>query len=128
MAAPFTINSLVLVEATFNCVTLAKQMLQYAQPDAGPVQFVIGFKNLMKDGQPPKILDGKADRERLSYPRVQGPKGDCFFSVVAPSDQSSERVAFRLVSEVYHFFNLVDDVIPYSAILDRNRVVDPSQI
>ena len=127
LEGPWTINSLVLVEATHNCVTLSKQLLTYARPEPNLVQFVIGFQNLSRDGKAPYLLDGKADRQRLMRPRVQGSKGDCFFTIVAPKEESAERVAFRLVAEIYHSFNLVDDAIPYTAIVDGEQVVDPSQ-
>jgi hypothetical protein len=127
LAGPWTINPLVLVESTHNCVTLAKQLLAYAEAEPTLVQFVIGFSNLSRDGKAPYLLDGKADRQRLGRPKVQGPRGDCFFSIIAPKEQSAERVAFRLVAEIYHMFNLVDDVIPYTAIVDGERAIDITQ-
>jgi hypothetical protein len=128
LESPWQINSLVLIEATYCSVVLAKQLLQQGKPKPNMIQYVIGYKNLLWNGRGPKLLDGKADQQLQLRQRVPTDVGDCFFSVVADDEEPEARTAFRLVAEIYHLFHLVDDRIPYSKVDDSRRIIDIAQI
>lgn len=124
---PWRINSLVLIESTRNCVNLAIELSKFGSPLPQSIQFVIGFKNLLWHNKGPLLLDGKADVNMPFRQQVPTETGECFFSITAKLDESPERIAFRLVAEIYHLFNLTDDRIPYTKWDGKERSIDIAQ-
>jgi hypothetical protein len=120
------INSLVLIEATYQCVKLVKEIFALAVPPAIEAQFLMGYRNLLWNGKGPKLLKGKADRNMLMRQQIPSDKGDHLSSVISSASETTERTTFRLVSEVYHLFGLMDEDVPYSAVTDEGRVINPA--
>ena len=127
MATPNRINSLVLIEATYGVVRLTRDILKTSRHSGTPIQFSIGLRNMMWNGQGPQLLEGKADRNMHFASRVQSEVDNGVFSVFASGDQSPERIAFMLVAEIYRRFGVPDERVPYSEIVDGERRIVPAQ-
>lgn len=124
--SPYRINSIVIAEATFESISLAKKIFEFAVPPISEIQYFIGYRNLLQDGQGPLLLNGKADANMHQRPLVGSKVGEHLASLTASSSESAERVSLRLVAEIYHLFGLMDDLIPYSVSTSEGRVIDPA--
>lgn len=121
------INSIVLTEATYECVLMTQKIFNLAVPPVTETQFFMGYRNMLWQGKGPRLLKGKADRNMFMREQLPSDKGEHIVSIVSPASESVGRTTFRLVSDVYHSFGVMDEFVPYSVLENEERVIDPAE-
>lgn len=124
---PLQINSLVLIEATFNFVSMARALFAEAHPSPESMVFVAGYKYLKNSFGGPSLLDGKADRNMYMRPRIPSEDDGNEARITVKREESVGRTAFRLIAGIYHRFNLTDNKVPYTLEGSGHREIDPTQ-
>jgi hypothetical protein len=125
------INPLVLIEATYLFVELSRLIFEKARPEPKTIQYALGLKNMTLDGRPcvltPGPLAGFAWEFGTDF--QQPPQPDISVSVIWNDPQIKlGRVAFLLVREVYRWFGIEDEAIPYKEREGDEFVLSPEQI
>lgn len=126
---PRQIHTLVLAESAMLFCTLAQAIYKEAVPHPRSVQYTIEFRNLTDDKKNPLL----APNEVQQYPWFGAgphvaPYGGERFVVQADPDEDPAIAAFRLVSEVYVWFGIEEDQIPYAVDRNGQRMIDVEKL
>jgi MinD-like ATPase involved in chromosome partitioning or flagellar assembly len=127
--ARLRVNTLALTESASGFCELAQKVYLDAVPHPRRVRFLIGFRNLAIDQKNPILKPtetGSAD-----WPGVQShvaEYGGEIFEFTANPDDDPSITAFKLVAEIYTWFGIDEDEIPYSVERNGQRVIDFSKL
>lgn len=126
---PLRINTLVLAESTVLFCELARKLYMQSMRQPRTVQYLIEFRNLTVNGKNPILLP--RELSALPWPGDephQAEYGGERFTMEADIETDPAVTAFQLISEVYSWFNIEHDQIPYSAEKDGVRRIDTERI
>jgi hypothetical protein len=126
------INPLVLSETCYSFCALTRHILQRAEPRPQAIDYTIILRNLNVAGRPAELIPfalGTFDWE-FAANIYRAAHADLERTI--RSDWPEDRVgliAYRLVREVYRWFGMNDDQIPYTVILESgDHAIDPTAI
>jgi hypothetical protein len=122
------INSIALVEVVYNYASLYKLVLEDLRERPDRIFFRVDLRNLhlggVKTYLPPYGADSSGFRDKY-----YAPDNDVMKVVeVDAKDFDAGKASFRLLRELYLWFGLEEDKIPYTKIEDGVQMVDPDQI
>ncbi len=125
---PLLINTLVLSESTLLFCELAKQIYSKAIPRARSIQLGLRFSNLVNDEMPPVLVPSEIDFWGSDGHSYEAESGEGRFSLTVDIDEDSAVAAWRLISQIYVWFGIEHDKIPYTirdggpARIDRQKI------
>lgn len=119
------INQLALLESIYLFVNLAFHVYKMANPLPENIEFKIILQNLNKVN--PHILKG-GPLDSFGSDHNAPENYSKFCLGVKYKDLDVDLTAYRLVSQVYEWFGLAHDQIPYVKEIDGVRKIDPEQI
>ena len=120
------INQLALVEMTYLFTLLAYRAYAGLLTKCSEFDLVLGLHHLARDGINCSLQGGKLGSGR---PKKIAPAADEEFKcTIRFYMDSPERAAFLLVAEVYAWFGLDADQVPYSIGAEGGRKIDPNSI
>jgi MinD-like ATPase involved in chromosome partitioning or flagellar assembly len=128
---PLFINTLALTESAYVFCDLARQFWQYAQPTPDRVQYMIGFHNLLRNNRKPILVPEEVSEYPLrSFERYEAPAEDAEFELERRVDswEAPPVAAFQLIAEIYVWFGIEIDRIPYTTQSDVGRVIDVARL
>jgi hypothetical protein len=98
-------------------------------PPPEEVIYTLEVRRLDAPGKPPTIRPEKTQQVPLyTSPRVPAPYGGESFAFNAPAEQSPERTAFLYLRDFYLWFNIPEDLIPYTKEEDGTRRVNTDEL
>ena len=110
--APLRLNPVPLLESTLLFAILAARLYELAPEPPEYVTYTLTLRRLCVDHKLPLLKPGPADRRIIAEPH-EAPDCDYEAAYVASRAEDAGRVAFLLVREVYAWFRLTFDRIPY---------------
>ena len=125
------INPLVLIESTYLFAELSRLILEKAHPVPKKIHFVIDLDNMILDEKPCVLAPGPIGSLGWQFGRDSRhpPQTRATFVVqVNGSPIHPGRVAFLMVREVYRWFGIEDESIPYTEREGDEVVISPQQI
>jgi hypothetical protein len=110
------INSLVLIEMTYMYFNFYHEVLQRLSPPVHQLRIDVQLRNLRSEGLVTSLTpDGlESIKHRIEQYRHRAPESN--FSTVLLSDQSpfdATKLAYQTIREIYFWFGLDDESIPY---------------
>ena len=131
-AGPIRINPLVLIESTFLFVELSRLIYQHVTPQPSSVVYRLELQNMTLEGKPSVLIPGPVGSFAWEFgtgTRSPAPTPNFIYTITwnEPSIKSGE-IAFQLVREVYRWFGLEDNNIPYKEQVDGQFAISPEQI
>ncbi len=125
---PLSVNTLVLTESTLLFCRLAQEIYSKSIPRARSAQYLLEFRNLDVGKVKPVLRPEEVDRI-LHYPGGnEAEAGGERFTITADPTEDPVITAFQLVSEVYVWFGIEQDRIPYTITRDGQRRIDSDKI
>ncbi|MEX2263778.1 MAG: hypothetical protein WD696_17620, partial [Bryobacteraceae bacterium] len=119
------INPLVLAESTCLFCELARKIYEGASPRSHLAQYMIEFRNLSVNKTNPVLTPVEVGS--LPWPSTRSYEAEYSgerFTVTADPGEDAAITAFQLVSEVYTWFGIEQDEIPYTIESHGRRVID----
>jgi hypothetical protein len=127
--ASLKINTLVLAESTFLFCELAKRVFLETMRHPRTVQYSIEFRNLTLNGKQPVLIPYEVDsRPWPGTERHEAEYGGERFTLEADVDTDADVTAFDLTSEIYSWFNIERDQIPYATVKNGVHRIDIDRI
>ena len=126
---PMKINTLVLAESTFLFCELAKKVFLEAMRAPRRVTFLIEFRNLKVNGKNPALIPSEVIG--LPWPGTEvheAEYGSERFTIEADMATDPDITAFELVSEIYSWFNVERENVPYATEKNGIRRIDVDRI
>jgi hypothetical protein len=93
------------------------------------IRYDIEFRNLVVNGQPPILIPYEVDG--LPWPGTETHEaeyGGGRFTLEADLETDADVTAFQLISEIYSWFNVAQDQIPYATEKNGIRRIDTDRI
>lgn len=129
--SPLRINPLALVESTYEFCELAAQIYGHASPRPGRLLFRVEVRNMTVNNVPAGLIPGPLNTFDWKF-GTNIHRAPAASKIVNLEWRDSElrpgEIAFKLVSELYVWFGLEEDRIPYSEPAGPIRVISPEEI
>jgi hypothetical protein len=122
------IHSMALIEICYNFAVLYKLVLADLQRPLAKVEFAAGLRRFHLGGVKTKLAAfGYGSFSQLFPDHVrEAPDNDATITTTFPvSDYVAGRVAFTVAREIYLWFGLDEDKIPYTSAANGDRYIDP---
>jgi hypothetical protein len=129
--SPLRINPLALVESlyTFSALTAGVYERSSARPDA--VDFTLEIRHMTVNNVPASITPGGLDSPEWKFDRNvrSAPHDTKAFKIIwNDSELRPGEISFKLARELYVWFGLHDNEVPYSEGAGSGRVISPEEI
>jgi hypothetical protein len=129
---PLRLNPLALCESTYAFADLTRIVFGNARSSPLAIDYIIALRNLTVQGQPAQLIPGPLGtmRSRFEIDVHHAPGPDMDWMVKwEKSEVQPGAVAYLIVREVYRWFSLNDEEIPYTSVgEDGETIVDPEVI
>ena len=131
---PLRLNSLALCETAYAFGRLSQVVYREARPAPQHLTFNVTFQGMRNGGRPAQMLPGptRPDSWLLPFPHEIHEAPDDGMEREVPwegGDLHPGVVAHRLVREVYRWFGMNDEDVPYTIVLEMGeRAIDPEAI
>ncbi|MCG3112053.1 MAG: ATP-binding protein [Candidatus Manganitrophus sp. SB1] len=123
------INPLVLAESTYLFAELNRQVSANAQPHPQSIEYRLELLNMTRDGMPCGLIPGPIGTFGWEFGTDIRNAPDSQVTITKRStDLDPGIVAFDLISELYGWFGLEQDKIPYTERKNGRLVISPDQI
>ena len=125
------INPLALVESTYLFAELSRRIFESGKPQPTVLQYRLALENLNPDGNPCLLTPGPLGSFSWQFgtETYPAPASQAVFSVKwADLPIRPGRLAFLLVREVYRWFGIEDNAIPYTEQEDDDFVISAEKI
>ena len=128
---PLRINQLVLIEATYLFVELSRRVYEHCEPRPTEIEYRLELRSMTVAGGPCALIPGPVGTFAWKYGTDirRAPAAGVSFTIrwrqpdIHPGD-----VAYLLVREVYGWFGIEYDQIPYTAQINGRTVISPEEI
>jgi len=130
-SGPLRINPLVLIESIYLFVELSRLVFQQANPQPKAVEYRLGLQKMTVQGKPCVLIPGPIGTFAWQFGTdIRKAPAPYFIFTLNWSDPTIKpgRVAFRLVSEVYRWFGVEDNCIPYNVQEDGQFAISAEEI
>jgi hypothetical protein len=117
--APYAINPISLIESVLLFCMLAKQLYDHCHAQNVPRRIALHLSHMCVDNQPPLLWPGIPGIVRFRGDAKVAPSCDVEVHIESLGTEEPEVTAYRLVAELYAWFGLEREAIPY---IDRARV------
>lgn len=126
---PLRINPLVLTESSYLFVELAKKVFEHAQPKPKEITYTLQLRNMSVNGTPCGLIPGRLETFDWKFGTNIYSAPDSSITITGKdSDPQPGVVSFKLVAELYTWFGLEYDKIPYIEKIDDHFVISPDLI
>ena len=125
------INQMVLIESTYLFADLSRLVVEHEQPRTGGIDYRLELRNMTVGERPCSLMPGPLDHVRwiIGNDVQYAPDSSRVFCVKArEADLDPGNVSFLLVSQVYQWFGIEHDQIPYTERVGGRLVVSPARI
>jgi hypothetical protein len=123
------INPLVLIESTYLFAELARKVFEHAQPHPEEIKYRLQLQNMTVNSEPCVLIPGPLGAFQWEFGTNIHTAPDSSVTITGQdSDPHPGAVAFKLVAELYTWFGLEHDQIPYTEGLNDQLVISPDQI
>ena len=124
------VNPLALCEPVFLFARLSKLVLQDSIKKPEHIEYTARPERLTRNGQPARLSEGPLGPFFKSEPGHPAPASDVQRVVVWDRQELDEGAeAYEVVKEIYNWFGISDDGIPYTTVNHRGEtVIDPSAL
>ncbi len=124
------LNPLALAEPIYLFAELSRLIYEESTQKPQHVEYRVHFERLVQDGRPASLGEGPLGP--FFFGNGNHPAPDSKMDRTVPwerGDIESGAVAYELVQEVYHWFGISDDGIPYTAKQANGaRIIDPEAL
>jgi len=121
------INPLVLIEATYLFGELSRRIFSKSIPGTKEVVYKLELRHMTVNSQPCYLVPGPLGSHSFVVPKA--PASYAIFSINwTGSDIKSGEVAYNVVREVYRWFGMNDDEIPYTDRVDNRTIISADKI
>jgi hypothetical protein len=127
LETPLSVNPLVLAESALLFCKLAQEIYSRSIPRTRSAQYLIEFRNL-DVGRVKPVLRPEELGEWFFSGGKEGETGGDRLTITADPTQDPDITAFQLISEVYVWFGIEKDRIPYTTTRDGERRIDSDKI
>jgi len=125
---PLMINSLILAESALLFCELGKQVYSEAIPHPRTIQYGLRINNLIHDSMHPILVPEEVGVEWPEERSYKAEEGAGSFSVTVDFEEEPAVAAWRLVAELYVWFGIEHDKIPYTIRGDGPPKIDKKKI
>lgn len=128
---PLRINPLALIESTYLFADLSRHVFEQASPNPQEIEYRLGLINMTIGDTPCLLIPGPIDSFDWTFGGNIQRAPDSHKTFTVTEDYNSLEpgdVAFDLVAELYAWFGIEQDQIPYIGKKDRRFVVSPDLI
>jgi hypothetical protein len=124
------VNPLALCEPIYLFAKLSGLIYQDSMRKPERIEYGFLFERLNQNAEPARLSEGPLGPFFRSEPGHQAPASDIWRQIVWDRPDLDEgAVAYEIVREVYHWFGISDDGIPYTSVNERGQtVVDPNAL
>lgn len=124
------LNPLALAEPVYLFAELSRLMYEESTQKPERVEYRMRFERLIQDGKRASLGEGPLQPFFFGDPSQHyAPDSDMERSIMwEQGDIDSGAVAYELVQEVYHWFGISDDGIPYTKQANGVTVIDPEAL
>lgn len=125
------INPLALIESTYLFAELSRLVFERAQPHPKAIQYALGLEGMTFNGKPCVLIPGPIGGFAWEFGTDvhQPPQPRASVSLMWNNSPIKPGcVAFLLVREVYRWFGIEDEAIPYKEREGDEFVISPEQI
>jgi hypothetical protein len=123
---PLRINQLVLMEATYLFIELARQVIRYCDPEPARVTISLGFRNMTVGDTPCGLIPGPIGSASWQFGNDihRAPAPDNTWSGTwETKDLEPSVVGMDMVKRVYAWFGIEENRIPYTEEVGGQRVI-----
>lgn len=126
---PLRINPLVLTESLYLFVELVKKVFEHAQPKPKEITYTLQLRNMSVNGTPCGLIPGPLETLDWKFGTNVYSAPDSRITITGKdSDPQPGVVSFKLVAELYNWFGLENDKIPYVEKINDHFVISPDLI
>ncbi len=126
---PLRINPLVLSESTYLFAELSRQVFDRAQPNPREIEYRLELLNMTQDGAPCGLIPAALGTFAWEFGTDIRHAPDSHVTITGrATDLNPGAVAFDLIAELYAWFGIEQDQIPYTERLNGGLVISPDLI
>lgn len=126
---PLRINQLVLIEATYLFAELSRRVCEHSQPRPTEIEYRLELRSMTVAGTPCGLIPGPLGTFAWESDIRRAPAVGASFPLRwRQPDIHPGVVAYLLVREVYGWFGIEYDQIPYTEQIDGRTVISPEEI
>lgn len=123
------INPIALAEVVYNFVVFSQKVLQFAEPLPASVRFYLQLQNMRDDAGLATLRPDRVGPGTLPMSQAYVAPGPDFATETEyPLNQVAASVAFTLIKELYLWFGIPVDNIPYAdvdaGVIDKKTILD----
>jgi hypothetical protein len=126
------LNTLALIEFSFNFCLLCAGLIKYLEPEPSQVDLNLEIRNAFLGESKLSLIPRPVSRFGFGYDdRYPAPEPSMKRRVRVPTEQIKARpdvAAFSLVREIFIWFGITPDTIPYASVEDGVRFIDRDKI
>lgn len=130
-SGPLRINPLVMIESTYAFAVLSKHVFDGAQPRPLAIEYRLELRNMTRNNTPCGLIPGPLGTFAMEFGTdiYRASDADAAFTVDwEDTEINPQAVAFLLISQVYQWFGLEHDLIPYTEQIDNHLVISRDKI
>ena len=123
---PLYINPLVLIESTYLFSELSRQIYGNATPQPKEIEYRLELRNMTVRGKPCVLTPGPVGSPTFST--YKAPASNVIHQFRCIGQINPGEVAYGLVREVYRWFSINDNEIPYTELIEGREIISADKI